>query len=97
MPLIGDRPLASIVPFDFRQLAELLYPDAGNATRNRQVITPVGAVMHHAHDRGWAPLVRLRNLKAEAPLHRKAATPAWLHAFPVNAGAKRPTATSSPL
>ncbi|WP_158001957.1 tyrosine-type recombinase/integrase [Pseudorhizobium pelagicum] len=81
LPFIGDRPLGSIVPFDIRQLAELLYPDAGNATRNRQVITPVRAVMHHAYDRGWAPLVRLRNLKAEAPLRKKAATPAWLHAF----------------
>lgn len=79
--IIGDRPLSSIVPFDVRELATHLYPDASNATRNRQVITPVRAVMHHAYDRGWAPLVRLRNLKTDAPVRKKAASPAWLHAF----------------
>ena len=79
--IIGDRPLGSIVPFDISELASHLYPDASNATRNRQVITPVRAVMHHAYDRGWAPLVRLRNLKAELPARKKAASPAWLHAF----------------
>jgi integrase len=33
--------------------AKKLYPKAGAATRNRQVYTPVSAILHHAARKGW--------------------------------------------
>ena len=36
--------------------AEKLYPKAGPATRNRQVYTPVSAILHHAARKGWCPV-----------------------------------------
>jgi integrase len=78
---MSDRPLTAIAPFDIRQMAEQLLPEAKNSTRNRQVITPARAVLSHAYDRGWGPLMRIRNLKVE-PVRRKAiASPVWMFAF----------------
>ena len=35
--------------------ASKLYPHASNATRNRQVYTPVSAILQHAARKGWCP------------------------------------------
>jgi hypothetical protein len=35
--------------------ASKLYPKASNATRNRQVYTPVSAILQHAARKGWCP------------------------------------------
>lgn len=78
---IGNMPLDAIFPFDIRELAKELYPTQTNATRNRCVITPVRATCYHAYDRGWGPVVRIRNFKEERPKRKKAASQAWLHAF----------------
>lgn len=78
---LGNRPLTSIFPFDVKKLAQDLFPTQQNATRNRCVITPVRAVFYHAYERGWGPVIRLRNLKEETPKRKKAASQAWLHAF----------------
>lgn len=77
----GDVPLASIVPFDVREMAKALYPERGNATLNRQALTPACAVLHHAYDRGWCPLIRIRRFKEDPPRRKNAASQAWLHAF----------------
>ncbi|WP_084437990.1 tyrosine-type recombinase/integrase [Shinella sp. HZN7] len=77
----GDRTLATIFPFDIRQMALSLYPDHSGATRNRQAIAPARAVMIHAYERGWCGLLRLRRFKEEAPRRKKPASQAWLHAF----------------
>jgi Site-specific recombinase XerD len=81
LPLIGDMPLSAIYPFDIRELAKTLFPTQTNATRNRCVITPVRAICYHAYDRGWGPVVRIRNFKEERPKRKKAASQAWLHAL----------------
>ncbi len=81
LPLIGSTPLATIVPFDVRELAKMLYPTQSNATRNRCVITPIRAVCYHGADRGWGPIVKIRNFREEKPKRKKAASQAWLHAF----------------
>lgn len=36
--------------------AKKLYPNAGPATRNRQVYTPASAILHHAARKGWCPV-----------------------------------------
>ncbi|KAB1113584.1 tyrosine-type recombinase/integrase [Neorhizobium galegae] len=77
----GDTPLSMIFPFDVKELAMRLYPAHQNSTRNRSVIMPVRAVFFHAYDRGWGPLIRLRNFREETPKRKKAASQAWLHAF----------------
>ena len=77
----GDRPLNSIFPFDIRKMAEDLYPDALNSTRNRQGITPARSVINHAHERGWCNPIRVKSFKQER-VHRKVpASHVWMHAF----------------
>jgi integrase len=75
------RELRSIHPFDIRQMAEALYPDQSNATRNRQALSPVRAVITHAYERGWCNLMRLRRFKEDRPKRKTPASHVWLHAF----------------
>lgn len=77
----GDTPIADITPFDIKQMALTLYPDALNSTRNRQALTPTRAVLIHAYERGWCPLLRLTRFKQEAPKRKPPASPAWLQIF----------------
>lgn len=76
-----DRALASIHPFDIYQMAESLYPNAINATRNRQALTPARAVMIHGYERGWCSYIKLRRLRQDPPKRKSPAAPVWLHAF----------------
>lgn len=77
----GEQMLSQIFPFDIKQMAIALYPSHSAATRNRQAITPARAVFSHAYERGWGPLLRIRNFKEDPPARKKAASQAWLHAF----------------
>jgi len=77
----GDRPLASIFPFDLHQMATVLYPDVLNSTRNRQALTPARAVIIHGYERGWCNAIRLRKFKEDPPTRKLPASPTWLHAF----------------
>ncbi|MBD2842674.1 site-specific integrase [Erythrobacter rubeus] len=61
----GDTPLAQITPLMVRQLAPELYPETGTATWTRQVVTPVRAVINHAHDLGKAAPIRIRGFSKE--------------------------------
>ncbi|MDP3405034.1 MAG: tyrosine-type recombinase/integrase [Brevundimonas sp.] len=60
----GPDPVETITPMAVREAALSLYPEASNATRNRQVITPARAVLYHAHEMGWRAPARIRLLKA---------------------------------
>lgn len=77
----GDRPIAEVAPFDIREMAMTLYPDHSNSTRNRAAITPARAVLNHAYDRGWGPMVRIRNLKVDRRKKREPASAVWMFAF----------------
>lgn len=77
----ADTPADAITPFDVKQMALALYPEAGNSTRNRQALTPCRAVLIHAYERGWCPLMRLTRFKQEAPIRKTPASPAWLQLF----------------
>jgi integrase len=52
----GTTPLASIDQAAIDRAAKLLRPDAGPATVNRQIHTPISAVLKHAHKRGLCEL-----------------------------------------
>ncbi|MGV1867246.1 MULTISPECIES: tyrosine-type recombinase/integrase [unclassified Rhizobium] len=79
--ILGPRPLASIFPFDVTQMAKALFPDTTNATRNRQALTPVRAVINHGYDRGWCNLIRLRNFKEDRAKPKVPASGVWLQLF----------------
>lgn len=71
-----------ITPFDIKQMATKLYPTQSNATRNRQAITPVRAVLTHAYERGWRKdYLRVKRFKVDRPVPKKPANAVWLHAF----------------
>jgi integrase len=44
----GDKPLAEITRQSIEDAAFSIYPNASAATRNRQVFTPMSAILHHA-------------------------------------------------
>ena len=78
---IGAVALGEIVPPQIVELAKTLFPHQTNSSRNRMVITPVSAVLSHAHQLGWAPVIKLRRFKVEAPQRKQAASQLWIHAF----------------
>ena len=89
----GDRLVASITPRQVREWGAELYPDNATDTWQRQVVTPVRAVINNAHDRGLAaPILIKAYTQAErvaqddkrGKASRQAKTPGdwpWLLAF----------------
>ena len=78
---LGDIPVAEITPFAIYEMVKALFPTHTGSTRNRQGITPARAVMIHAYERGWCPLIRLRRFKEERRRRKNPASQAWLHVF----------------
>jgi len=81
MPHLGEVPLDDISPFEIEELAKRLYPTQKNATRNRQVIMPVRAVIYHAAKRRWSPHYRIASFREDPPIRKEPASPEWLHIF----------------
>jgi integrase len=59
----GVTPLRAIGQHEIDLAAKKLLPKAGPATRNRQVYTPMSAVMRHAAQRKWCDLPNLARPK----------------------------------
>lgn len=74
------RLVREIKPGNVQDLARRLYPNAGPATLNRQVITPVQAVINHCAKRGMCSPVRFERLKVPAK-PKRVASEKWLSAF----------------
>ena len=75
-----DTPLQAITAGAIRSVAISLYPDAGPATRNRQVIVPTQAVINHAASHDLCQHIRVERFEAK----KKAKEPAtweWVCAF----------------
>ena len=80
-----DTPVREITAGAIRASAIHLYPTAGPATRNRQAIVPVQAVINHAAEHEFCQHIRVKRFK----VIRKAKTPAtweWVEAFMAHAG-----------
>lgn len=74
------RLVRDIKPGHVQDLARQLYPNAGPATRNRQVIAPVQAVINHSAKRGLCAPIRIERFFV--PKHQPAvATMDWLNRF----------------
>lgn len=69
-----------IKPGNIIDLARELYPKAGPATRNRQVISPVQAIINHSAKRGLCPPIRVERFKVPKH-HPRVASMEWLGKF----------------
>ncbi|HEV7293122.1 MAG TPA: tyrosine-type recombinase/integrase [Devosia sp.] len=78
---MGEVPVAEITPYAIYEMAKALFPTQSGATRNRQALSPARAVMIHAYERGWCPLIRVRRFKEEPRRRKQPASQAWLHVF----------------
>lgn len=80
-----SRLVKDIKPGTVHDLARELYPKGGPATRNRQVISPVQAIINHSAKRGLCAPLRVERFRV--PKHQpRVATMTWLDAFLVEAG-----------
>lgn len=72
--------LKHITPKDIRDAARRAYPNASNATINRQAITPARAVINYGHEQGWCSMIKVKGLPVEKPV-RKAVGREYLDAI----------------
>lgn len=77
-------PVSDIMQGHVEDAARSLYPGRKPATWNRNVVTPVRAVLNHASERGWCAPVRFRVFKEEK-VERRAVDRDWLDAFMAHA------------
>lgn len=63
-----------------RQSAVDIYPKAGGATRNRQVITPTQAIINHCAELELCPPIRIKRFKFEAKI-KKPVSLDWVEAL----------------
>lgn len=73
VPEIGQTACAAITPQSIRDLARRLYPEASTDTWQRQVLTPVKAVINNAHDLGRCPPIRIRGFSTAERVQQDAA------------------------
>jgi len=64
---IGRMALGDIRQADIDAAAWRLLPAAKPATRNRQVVAPIAAVLHYAADSGLCPYLRVRRFREPQP------------------------------
>jgi len=75
-----DTPIKQMTAGAIRQSSFTLYPTAGPATRNRQVIVPTQAIINHAAEQGLCSRIRVRRFPSPKR-ERKYVTVEWLTAF----------------
>lgn len=76
----GKTLVASISGPEVRKAAKILYPKGSAATLNRQVVTPVRAVINHAADARLAQPITIKRFKEERQ-QRPAGSAEWIDAF----------------
>lgn len=77
----GKKRVAEITQPKIRQAARALYPTGSAATWNRQVITPVRAVINFAAEEGLCDHFRMKRFPEGGKKKRPAGDKAWLAAF----------------
>jgi integrase len=94
---IGETRLSDITPETVRALGQAIYPDAATDTWQRQVVTPVRAVINYAHDKGKCPPIRIRGYSQkdrvaqdeargrQSRAERKPGSWQWINAFSAHA------------
>ncbi|MCE6952399.1 tyrosine-type recombinase/integrase [Cereibacter sphaeroides] len=79
-----DTRIRQITSEAIRQSAIKLYPNAGAATRNRQVIVPTAAIINHAARLGWCNPIRVRRFPSVSRT-KAIIEPEWAERFAANA------------
>lgn len=90
MPLLDEwerKLVKDIAPGDIVDLANRLYPAAGAATKNRQVITPVVAIIRFNAERGRCAPILVKRFETKKIVKRRTATWEWMGKF---AGVAKP-------
>ncbi|AGS81037.1 integrase [Caulobacter phage Cr30] len=77
----GNQDVSKITPMAVRNSVKIIFPNSSPATHNRQVITPMRAVLYHAHEMGWRMPAKIKSFyapktKLTIPANRK-----WLETF----------------
>lgn len=80
-----DTPLRQITGAAVRQSAKKLYPGAGNATLNRQVIKPTRAVMNYAADLWGLGKIAVTPFPERTNIERRPVTADWVSSFAAQA------------
>ena len=75
-----DAPVREITAGAIRQSAIRLYPNAGPATRNRQVIVPTQATINHSAEMEWCNPIKVKRFKVETRT-KEPVTLEWANAF----------------
>lgn len=81
LPVLGGDDVSQITPYRVYEVVKMVYPDHAPSSQNRQGITPIRAVMIHAYERGWCPVIRLRKFRGTPKKRKTPATATWLHLF----------------
>lgn len=84
LPLLDEwerKLMKDIHPGDVVDLANRLYPKAGGATKNRQVITPVLAIFRHAAERGKCSPIVVERFETKKVVRRRTASWEWIEKF----------------
>lgn len=77
----GKRLVSAISGPEIRKAALEIYPGAAPATLNRQVVTPMRAVINHAADAKKAQKLSIKRFKEETKVRRPAGSADWLKDF----------------
>ena len=75
-----DTPVREITAGAIRQSAFQLYPKAGPATRNRQVIVPTQAIINHAAELEWCTPLKVKRFPVSTK-NKEPVTRDWAEAF----------------
>ena len=75
-----DTRIKEITSGAIKQSAIDLYPNAGGATRNRQVIVPTQAIINHCAEMDLCAPIKIRRFKFETKI-KVPATLVWIEAF----------------
>jgi integrase len=75
-----DTLVKDIKPGAIKDAARALYPQASAATRNRQAITPMVAIINHAAEAELCARIRVKHFKVDTK-SKKPATLEWVRAF----------------
>lgn len=84
LPLMDEwehRLVKDIAPGDVIDLANKLHPEASAATRNRQVITPVMAIIRFNAQRGRCAPLLVKRFETKKIVRRRTATWEWMAKF----------------
>lgn len=80
----GDMKVTDINAGTIKQAAIEIYPNCGNASRNRQVIVPMQAIINHCAELERCPHLKMKRFKVESEI-KKPVTLEWIAAFTTHA------------